>query len=74
MVIALVSVSGVSAHLWGGRAIPPMLTAVFVGGGVVGLFAGQRIGRRLSGPALQKTFAVAILLVAVFVVVRNFSA
>lgn len=71
LVIALVSVSGVTAHLWGGRAIPPLVTLAFVGGGVAGLFAGQRVGLRLSGPTLQKVFAIAILLVAAYVVLRN---
>lgn len=71
MVIALVSVSGVTSHLWAGRAISPEITGMFVLGGVGGLFAGQQIGRQLSGPVLQKVFAVAILAVAAFVVVRN---
>jgi uncharacterized membrane protein YfcA len=74
MVIALVSVSGVAAQAWAGRVIDPAVTSLFVVGGIAGLFAGQRIGRRLSGPALQKVFAVAILAVAAFVIVRNLSA
>ena len=71
MVIALVSASGIASQLWAGRAISPEITALFVAGGIAGLFAGQRIGRRLSGPKLQKVFVVAILAVAVFVIVRN---
>ena len=71
LVIALVSVSGVASHLWAGRAISPEVTGLFVLGGITGLFVGQQIGRRLSGPVLQKVFAVAILAVAAFVVVRN---
>jgi uncharacterized membrane protein YfcA len=71
LVIALVSVSGVAAHLWAGRTIEPDITGLFVGGGLVGLFTGQSLGRRLSGPVLQKVFAVAILAVAAFVIVRN---
>lgn len=74
MVIALVSVSGVASQLWAGRAISPVVTALFVVGGIVGLFAGQQIGRRLSGPVLQKVFVVAILAVASFVIIRNLSA
>ncbi len=74
MVIALVSVSGVTSHLWAGRAISPELTGLFVLGGVAGLFAGEWIGRKLSGPVLQKVFAVAILAVAAFVIVRNLGA
>lgn len=71
MVIALVSVSGVASLLWSGRDVAPAVTLLFVAGGIAGLFAGQRIGRRLSGPALQQVFAAAILGVAAFVVVRN---
>lgn len=74
LVIALVSVSGVASHLWAGRAISPEVTGSFVLSGVAGLFAGQQIGRRLSGPVLQKVFAGAILAVAAFVVVRNLNA
>jgi uncharacterized membrane protein YfcA len=74
MVIALVSVSGVAAQACAGRVIDPVVTSLFIAGGIAGLFAGQRIGRRLSGPALQKVFAVAILAVAAFVIVRNLSA
>lgn len=71
MVIALVSVSGVTSQLLAGRAISPVVTGLFVAGGIAGLFAGQWIGRRLSGPVLQKVFVVAILAVAAFVIVRN---
>lgn len=74
MVVALVSVSGVTSQLWVGRVIEPVVTSLFVVGGIAGLFVGQQIGRRLSGPALQKVFVVAILAVAVFVIVRNLSA
>lgn len=73
MVIALVSVSGVGSQLWAGRTIDPVVTALFVIGGIAGLMAGQQIGRRLSGLALQKVFVVAILAVAAFVIVRNLS-
>jgi len=74
MVIALVSASGVTSQLWAGNAISPLVTGLFVLGGIGGLFAGQRIGRQLSGPSLQKVFVVAILAVAVFVIIRNLSA
>jgi hypothetical protein len=71
LVISLVSVSGVTAHLWAGRDIPLGMTGLFLVGGLVGLAAGQRIGRRLSGLVLQRVFVVAILAVAVFVMIRN---
>jgi len=74
MVIALVSVSGLMSQWYSGREIPPGLTLLFVVGGIGGLFLGQQIGRRLPGPVLQKTFVVAILAVAMFVIGRNLSA
>lgn len=73
MVIALVSLSGIFFQFAAGHRVPPQLTLLFVAGGIAGLFIGQQIGRRLSGPALQKTFAIAILAVAVFVIARNFA-
>ncbi len=71
LVIALVSLAGFASQVWAGRVIPFEITALFVLGGVGGLFLGQRIGRRLSAPLLQKVFAVAILFVAVLVISRN---
>lgn len=73
MVIALVSVSGVAAQAWAGRVIDPVVTSLFVAGGIAGLFAGQRIGRRLSSATLQRVFTVAIVAVAAFVVLRTFN-
>jgi hypothetical protein len=74
MVIALVSASGVAFQILGGRTISADVTALFVVGGVAGLFVGMAIGRRLPESVLQRVFAVAILAVAVFVVVRNLGA
>jgi uncharacterized membrane protein YfcA len=73
LVIALVSASGVASRVWSGQPIPLAVTLLFVSGGIVGLLIGQQIGRRLSGPRLQRTFAVAILGVAAFVALRNFN-
>lgn len=71
LVITLVSISGIGAYLFSGRTISVETTAWFVVGGVVGMFLGNLAGRRLSGPVLQKVFAVAIVAVAVFVIVRT---
>jgi uncharacterized protein len=70
-VVSLVSVSAVASHLWAGRAIAPAITGLFILGGLAGLFLGQLIGRNLSGSALQKVFAAAILGVATFVIART---
>jgi uncharacterized protein len=71
MVIALVSVSGVTAHLAAGRDIPLDITGLFLLGGLAGLFAGQTISKRLSGTVMQRIFVVAILAVAGYVVLQN---
>ncbi|RLS54650.1 MAG: sulfite exporter TauE/SafE family protein [Planctomycetota bacterium] len=70
LVITLVSISGVASHLYAGRTIPLEVTSWFVVGGVVGMLLGTQIGRHLSGPTLQKSFALAILAVAAFVLYR----
>ena len=72
MVIALVSVSGITSQLWAGRVIPLVITGFFILGGTAGLFVGQQISHRLSGPVLQRVFVVAIFVVAAFVVLQNF--
>ncbi|RLS52105.1 MAG: sulfite exporter TauE/SafE family protein [Planctomycetota bacterium] len=72
LVITLVSVSGVASHLYAGRTIPLEVTLWFIAGGIGGMLLGSQIGRHLSGPTLQKGFALAILAVATFVFYRTF--
>jgi len=71
LVITLVSISGIASHLFVGRTISVETTALFVVGGVAGMLFGNLAGHRLSGPALQKVLAVAIVAVALFVIVRT---
>lgn len=71
IVVAMISASGVAAQLWSGQSISTMVTITFIVGGIAGMFSGQQFGRRLSGMALQRGFSVAILLVAVYLLVRN---
>jgi len=73
MVIALISSSGLASLLWTGQEISLQITSLFVVGGIAGLFLGQSVSRHLSTTALQRVFSVAILIVAVFVMIRNLS-
>lgn len=73
VVIALVSAAGLTSHLVAGRACALELVSLFTAGGVAGMFTGQRLGRRISGPMLQRVFAAAIITVAAFMLVRNLS-
>ncbi len=71
LAITLISGSGVGSYLAAGRPLPLAITALFVVGGVAGMVLGGRLGRRLSGPKLQKTFAVAMIAVAAYMVTRQ---
>ncbi len=71
LAITLISGAGVVSYLWDGRELPLDVTALFVIGGVTGLGVGTVLGRSLSGPRLQKIFAVAILGVATFIIAKT---
>lgn len=71
LVITLVGLAGVASHLFSGRTISIDTMLLFVVGGIVGMLLGQLASRRLSGPTLQRVFAVAIVAVASFVIVRT---
>jgi hypothetical protein len=70
LVIFLVSLSGSAAYLIRGPEAPVSIAALFAAGGLAGLEAGTRLGRRVSGPALQRGFAGAIVCVSVFVMAK----
>ncbi len=70
-VIALVSLSGLASFALLGESFNGALALVFAAGGVAGLLIGALVARALSGPALQKTFSVAIVLVAGFTVTKT---
>jgi uncharacterized membrane protein YfcA len=71
LVMALVSVSGTGGYLMAGQTLPMEIVGPFIGGGMVGLFGGSWLGRRVAGPVLQRLFATMIVLVAAVVLVKN---
>ena len=71
LVIALVSASGVVSKVLAGEPLAAGVTGLFVAGGIAGLGLGTVFARRLSPVTLQKVFAVVIVAVAAFVIVRN---
>jgi uncharacterized membrane protein YfcA len=73
MVIFLISVSGVVANIVQGQQFPVHVTSLFVGGCLAGMLSGSALRSRLSGSALQKTFAIAMWLVALFMLTKNLS-
>jgi uncharacterized membrane protein YfcA len=71
LVITLVSGAGVASALASGAALHLAVGVPFAAGGVTGMLLGTRIGRRLSGPTLQRVFAAAIIGLALFMMVKN---
>jgi uncharacterized membrane protein YfcA len=71
LVISVICASGVTSHSLAGEGLPVSLTAFFVGGGFLGMIPGIRLRSRLSGPGLNRIFAVGMWVVAVFLIVKN---
>ncbi|GAB3682354.1 sulfite exporter TauE/SafE family protein [Salinisphaera aquimarina] len=67
LVIALIGLSGVISAVFAGRDIDWALTALFVVGGLIGMFGGRALARYLAGATLQIVFAVAMIAIAVFI-------
>jgi uncharacterized protein len=70
-VMTLVGFSAVASQVAAGRTIPLDVAAGFVAGSMPALVAGSWMGRRLTGPDLARGFAVAIVLVAVFMIAKT---
>lgn len=71
LVVALVSASGIGSSLFFGEAIQFAVALPFLLGSQLGLVAGTLTAGRLEGPRLQQVFAAAIVVVAIFVIVRT---
>jgi uncharacterized membrane protein YfcA len=74
LAIALVSGSSIVSQLLAGETIPAAATAYFLAGSLLGLAAGSRGARWLSGPRWQRIFAAALTGVGIGVVVQNSAA
>lgn len=71
LVITLISASGTASHLLAGKDLSLATAGVFTAGSIAGLFAGSALAQRLAGPVLQKIFAAAIVVVALYVIFRT---
>lgn len=71
LVVALVSLSGALSYAVSGETLNIALALLFAAGGIAGLLLGMLVAKRLSGPVLQKVFAVAIVLVAGFTIAKT---
>jgi uncharacterized membrane protein YfcA len=71
LIIALVSSSGIASYFLAGGRLPGQIAALFLGGSLLGLFAGTSLSKRLKGPRLQQVFAAAIVVVGLLIIARN---
>jgi len=71
LAIFLISISGVASYLLAGREMPLDTTLEFFVGGLVGILLGGLVAKRLNGPTLQRVFAIAVVLVAAFVIAKT---
>lgn len=74
LVITLIGLAGLVSHVLAGGMIPIGTAALFVVGGISGMGLGVLTSRRLSGRSLQRSFAAAIVAVAIFIIVQTFAA
>lgn len=73
LVIGINSAAGFVGHL-GQSELNLSLTIIFTIAAVGGAFVGERLARRISAGSLMQTFALCIVLVGIFLLVRNASA
>jgi uncharacterized membrane protein YfcA len=71
LVIFLISISGVASYMAAGRELSLDITLQFLIGGLVGIWLGGVVAKKLRGPTLQRVFAAAVVLVATFVILKS---
>lgn len=71
LVIALIGLSGVISAVLAGRHIEPVLTSLFILGGIVGMGAGRALAQYLAGRTLQLVFAVGMIVIGTVMLVQR---
>lgn len=71
LIVTLVSLSGAASHIFAGKELSLQTAGLFSVGSLAGLFIGSWFAQRMAGPVLQRVFAISILLVASYVILRN---
>jgi len=71
LVITLISVSGITSLLMAGRHLDFSIVLWFTLGGFAGISLGSLLGRKISGPALQKGFSLSVVAVAMLVIAKT---
>ena len=69
-VIVLIGLSGVVSTLAAGRVFDPTIAAGFILGGLLGMTLGRYGAERLAGQQLQRVFAIAMVVIAIFMLAK----
>ena len=73
IVISLISAAGFSAHLLQTNQTNPIPREILLytcGGSIFGIISGTQIFRKISGPKLQKLFAIGVIILMTISVLR----
>jgi uncharacterized membrane protein YfcA len=69
--LALISLAAMTAHWFAGQRPPLDIVALFTVGALLGLAPGVLLAKWLSGPRLQRVFALILLVLAAFIIIRS---
>ena len=72
VVIAFISASSFSSHLLSGQLIDTKILILVATGGILGMTIGVLASKNISGPLLQKTFAIIMILMACITLFNQF--
>jgi hypothetical protein len=72
VVIAMNSLAGFLGHV-GNGSFDLIVTLIFTAAGLVGTFSGMKLPKRLSSSKLQKSFAIFVIALALFLLFDNLS-
>jgi uncharacterized membrane protein YfcA len=72
LIVALVSASGLAAHIFGGGYLPADVALRFTAGSLAGLAIGAWLVARMNRVALQRVFALVIVAIGLLVVAKSF--
>ncbi len=71
LVIGCTGLSGLGTSIVAGQAIDFSVLSLFLGGGIIGMWVGRQMARRLAGATLQLLFAIALVAMAAAILVAH---
>lgn len=72
LVIAAIGYIGMGSALLAGRDLDLRIVGFFTVGGLLGMFLGRLMARRIAGATLQRLFAISAALLGLVIVIKNY--